>query len=406
MTADLSSRQPAVRHAGHRVADRTRSAPALPGSRSRSARPSRDGGTNFAVASASPTACCCACSTPAAPRPRSRCWTATPASGTGSCRASAPGRRTDTARPGRTTRRAGLRCNPAKLLLDPYAKAITGEVTLRAGSARATRPATPTGRARSTRPVTCRAASSSDPAFSWRDPATPAPVRGHRHLRGARQGLHDGATRKCRPSCAAPTPALATRRPSPTSSTWASPPSSCCRCTRTCPRPSSSQRGLTNYWGYNTIGYFAPHRRLLGRGARRPARRPGRRVQGHGRGPARRRSRGAARRRVQPHGRGAIWRPDALPSAVWTTPAYYRLEPDDPRRYVDTTGCGNSLNAGDPLTLQLIMDSLRYWLIEMRVDGFRFDLAPTLARAGRQLRPGVGVLRPGLPGSRGVTGAS
>ena len=61
-------------------------------------------------------------------------------------------------------------------------------------------------------------------------------------------------------------------------------------------------------------------------------------------------------------------------------PAYYRLDPGDPRRYVDTTGCGNSLNAGDPLTLQLIMDSLRYWLTEMHVDGYRFDLAPTLAR--------------------------
>jgi glycogen operon protein len=61
-------------------------------------------------------------------------------------------------------------------------------------------------------------------------------------------------------------------------------------------------------------------------------------------------------------------------------PAYYRLEPDDPRRYVDTTGTHNSLNAADPTTLRLIMDSLRYWLVDMRVDGFRFDLAPTLAR--------------------------
>jgi isoamylase len=61
-------------------------------------------------------------------------------------------------------------------------------------------------------------------------------------------------------------------------------------------------------------------------------------------------------------------------------PAYYRLEPADPGRYVDTTGCGNALNAGDPVCLRLIMDSLRYWLTEMGVDGFRFDLAPTLAR--------------------------
>jgi isoamylase len=61
-------------------------------------------------------------------------------------------------------------------------------------------------------------------------------------------------------------------------------------------------------------------------------------------------------------------------------PAYYRLEPADPGRYVDTTGCGHALNAGDPVCLRLIMDSLRYWLTEMGVDGFRFDLAPTLAR--------------------------
>ena len=61
-------------------------------------------------------------------------------------------------------------------------------------------------------------------------------------------------------------------------------------------------------------------------------------------------------------------------------PAYYRLESGNPRAYYDTTGCGNSLNAGDPVTLQLMMDSMRYWLTEMHADGFRFDLAPTLAR--------------------------
>ena len=61
-------------------------------------------------------------------------------------------------------------------------------------------------------------------------------------------------------------------------------------------------------------------------------------------------------------------------------PGVLPARPGDPSRYVDTTGCGNSLNAGDPLTLQLIMDSLRYWITEMHVDGYRFDLAPTLAR--------------------------
>ena len=61
-------------------------------------------------------------------------------------------------------------------------------------------------------------------------------------------------------------------------------------------------------------------------------------------------------------------------------PAYYHLDAADPRYYVDTTGCGNTVNAADPIALRLILDSLRYWLIEMRVDGFRFDLAPSLAR--------------------------
>jgi glycogen operon protein len=59
---------------------------------------------------------------------------------------------------------------------------------------------------------------------------------------------------------------------------------------------------------------------------------------------------------------------------------YYRLREDNPALYVDTTGCGNSLNAGSPQSLQLIMDSLRYWITEMHVDGFRFDLAASLAR--------------------------
>ncbi len=60
--------------------------------------------------------------------------------------------------------------------------------------------------------------------------------------------------------------------------------------------------------------------------------------------------------------------------------AYYRLVDDDKKYYMDYTGTGNSLNVGHPHSLQLIMDSLRYWVTEMHVDGFRFDLASTLAR--------------------------
>src|SRR5262249_32949533 len=61
-------------------------------------------------------------------------------------------------------------------------------------------------------------------------------------------------------------------------------------------------------------------------------------------------------------------------------PCYYRLAPKDQRYYMDFTGCGNTLNMLHPRVLQLIMDSLRYWVLEMHVDGFRFDLASTLAR--------------------------
>src|SRR5207237_9298809 len=60
--------------------------------------------------------------------------------------------------------------------------------------------------------------------------------------------------------------------------------------------------------------------------------------------------------------------------------AYYRLVPDNPRFYMDFTGTGNTLNLQHPRVLQLLMDSLRYWVLEMHVDGFRFDLAATLAR--------------------------
>jgi isoamylase len=139
------------------------------------------------------------------------------------------------------------------------------------------------------------------------------------------------------------------------------------------------QRGLTNYWGYNTIGYFAPHQAYS---AAVRAGRPGGQV-------------AEFKAMVDAlHAAGlevildVVFNHSAEGNELGPTlcfrgldnPAYYRLEPGDSRHYVDTTGCGNSLNVGDPLTLQLIMDSLRYWLTEMRVDGFRFDLAPALAR--------------------------
>ena len=100
----------------------------------------------------------------------------------------------------------------------------------------------------------------------------------------------------------------------------------------------------------------------------------------HAAGPA-----GDPRRRLQPHRRGRRARADACASAAWTTPPTTGSQ-DDRSRYVDDTGCGNTLDAHNPQALRLIMDSLRYWVQEMHVDGFRFDLAASLGRGADALR--------------------
>ena len=92
------------------------------------------------------------------------------------------------------------------------------------------------------------------------------------------------------------------------------------------------------------------------------------------------RSRSHPRRRLQPHGRRRPRGPDAARSAASTTRAITGCEPGRPSRYQDFTGTGNTLNMRSPHVLQLLMDSLRYWVEEMHVDGFRFDLASALAR--------------------------
>jgi glycogen operon protein len=139
------------------------------------------------------------------------------------------------------------------------------------------------------------------------------------------------------------------------------------------------ERGLTNYWGYNTIGFFAPHD---GYSAAVRAGRPGGQVAEFQAMVAALHAAGlevlldVVFNHTAEGGEGG----PTLCHRGLDNPAYYRLDPADLHRYVDTTGCGNALNAGDPVCLRLIMDSLRYWVTEMGVDGFRFDLAPTLAR--------------------------
>ncbi|SNT59207.1 glycogen operon protein [Asanoa hainanensis] len=134
--------------------------------------------------------------------------------------------------------------------------------------------------------------------------------------------------------------------------------------------------GMRNYWGYNTIGFFAPYHGYSAMG------RLGQQVQEF---------RGMVKTL---HAAGievildVVYNHTAEGNHLGPTlgfkgidnPSYYRLSEQDRRYYVDYTGTGNSLNMRSPHSLQLIMDSLRYWVEEMHVDGFRFDLAATLAR--------------------------
>jgi isoamylase len=137
-----------------------------------------------------------------------------------------------------------------------------------------------------------------------------------------------------------------------------------------------AEKSLTNYWGYNTTNFFSPDSRYSGSGDR------GGQVS-------------EFKSMVKAFHREGI---EVILDVVYNHTAegnhmgpmlsfrgvdnstYYRLVPDDARYYMDYTGTGNSLNARHPQVLKLIMDSLRYWIQEMHVDGFRFDLAATLAR--------------------------
>jgi isoamylase len=136
-----------------------------------------------------------------------------------------------------------------------------------------------------------------------------------------------------------------------------------------------AERGLTNYWGYNTIGFFAPDVRYATRGLGNQVYEFKTMVKTlHSAGIE------VILDVVYNHtGEGNHLGPTLSLKGIDNS-AYYRLEPDNKRFYTDFTGTGNSLNMQHPRTIQLVMDSLRYWVDEMHVDGFRFDLAPTLAR--------------------------
>jgi isoamylase len=269
----------------------------------------------------------------------------------------------------------GLRCNPNKLLLDPYAKAIAGDVDwdeslfgYRFGAADERNDADSAGHV----PLGVVV----NPYFDWatdRAPKTPynesliyeAHVRGLTklhpdvppELRGTYAGLAHPAVVEHLTQLGVTAVELMPVHQFVTDH-------------------GLTQQGLRNYWGYNTIGFFAPH---AGYAANRDQ---GNHVQEF---------KGMVRALheadievildvVYNHTAEGNHLGPTLSMRGIDNEAYYRLVDDDRRHYMDYTGTGNSLNARDPHTLQLIMDSLRYWITEMHVDGFRFDLAATLAR--------------------------
>ena len=135
------------------------------------------------------------------------------------------------------------------------------------------------------------------------------------------------------------------------------------------------ERGLSNYWGYSTLGFFAPDARLSGRGQ-------GQEIAEFKEMVKRLHQAGieVILDVVYNHTCEGNQLGPTISFRGLENRTYYRLSPDDPRNHLDFTGTGNSINTRHPQTSKLIADSLRYWASEMHVDGFRFDLATTLGR--------------------------
>ena len=270
---------------------------------------------------------------------------------------------------------AGLWCNPNKLLLDPYAKAISGEVQWDERSFgymfdEADRPNEEDNAACMPRCVVI------DPSFDWGDDAAPdVPLHESMiyevHVKGFTR-LHPTIPAELRGTYAA----MATPEAIEHLTLLGVSAVELMPVHQFVDDQHLQEKGLHNYWGYNSIGFFAPH------GAYSAAGDAGGQVT-------------EFKTMVKAlHAAGievildVVYNHTAEGNQLGPTlsfrgldnPSYYRLVDDNPRFYYDTTGTGNSLNAGGPHTLQLIMDSLRYWVTEMHVDGFRFDLAAALAR--------------------------
>ena len=269
----------------------------------------------------------------------------------------------------------GQRCNPSKLLLDPYAKAVDGEIAWGQAVYGYTF-GDPDSRDDSDSAAAMITGVVVNPYFDWagdRRPGTPyaetlvyeAHVRGltvrhpavPAHLRGTYSAIAHPAIIEHLHKLGVTAIELMPVH-------------------QFVDDDVLQQKGLRNYWGYNTISFFAPHNGYSASGRR------GQQVQEF---------KGMVKalhaagievildvvynHTAEGNGLGPTLSMRGIDNA-----AYYKLDDDDRRQYTDYTGTGNSLNVRNPHALQLVMDSLRYWVLEMHVDGFRFDLASALAR--------------------------
>ncbi len=270
---------------------------------------------------------------------------------------------------------AGHRCDPSKLLLDPYAKAIDGQIdgdpslfSYRFGAEWERNTDDSLGHTMTSVVVT--------PYFDWGHDRPPQhdyhnSVLYETHVKGMSM-RHPGVPEDARGTYAGMGhPAVVEHLVSLGVTAVELMPVH-----QFVNDPTLQEKGLSNYWGYNTVGFFAPHNGYASLGTR------GEQVQEF---KSMVKALHAANIEVildvvYNHTAEGNHLGPTLSFRGIDNAAYYRLVDGDPSHYFDTTGTGNSLLMRNPHVLQLIMDSLRYWVEEMHVDGFRFDLAATLAR--------------------------
>ena len=281
---------------------------------------------------------------------------------------------------------AGHRFNPNKLLLDPYAKSHIGRLVWNAalhGETPATQAGDPAPDARDSAPYMpkCRVI---DPAFTWGEDRRPRipwtkTTLYELHVRGFTM-RHPAVPERLRGTFAALTvpEVIGHLKSLGITSVELLPIHAFLD------EPHLGAQGLTNYWGYNSIGFFASHVPYAASGS------------------------SAEFKEMVAHLHDAglevildvVYNHTAEGNELGPTlsfrgidnASYYRLLPEDRRFYINDTGTGNTLNLSHPRVLQMVTDSLRYWATEMRVDGFRFDLATILGREAHGFDEGGGFL--------------